>query len=181
VLDVYPPSGAGIAPSRVGTTFALLYAYVHSVRRAPPITLRSIAVDGRGVGSVIQVERVELVPPGAADHAVPETLHLTDPPVYKEDGLCRVADVRSVRGFRLKPGGATRVLAVYRLATPGAYSATGLDVSYRVGAALEHQVLPFRFRGTVRAAGAAAIMPAWERACLDLTHALGAASPTGSS
>jgi hypothetical protein len=86
-----------------------------------------------------------------------------------------------VRGFRLKPGGATRVLVVYRLATPGAYSATGLDVSYRVGAALEHQVLPFRFRGTVRAAGAAAIMPAWERACLDLTRALGAASPTGSS
>jgi hypothetical protein len=32
---VYPPSGAGIAPNRVGTTFALLYAYQHSVGRPP--------------------------------------------------------------------------------------------------------------------------------------------------
>ncbi len=165
----------------MGTTFALLYGYLHSARRALPITLRSITVDGRGIGSIVQVERVELVPTGTVRHTVPETLYVTDPPVHREHGVCRVSDVRSVRGFRLRPGGATRVLVVYRLVSPGTYFASGLDVSYRLGATLEHQVLPFQFEGAVRATGPAPIVPGWERACLKLTHRLAGASPAGSS
>ncbi|HET7379821.1 MAG TPA: hypothetical protein VFJ24_07260, partial [Gaiellales bacterium] len=116
--------------------------------------------------------RVEIVPTLGGIHSIPQSLYFTNPPVQQISGICHVAVLRSVNGYRIQPGAWVRLFVVYRLIAPGRYHSPTVSVNYRSQGHTRIQVLPYAFSGTVTANGPSPKLDLAERACLSKTAVL---------
>lgn len=140
----------GLAPIRPGTQLGLLYADVDNRSRAP-VTLSSITLTGRGVGTVIKILEVKLAPLETGNRAVPGGAYEVYPPTayWPPAASCGKQPLVSLAGFRLAPGTQARVWFRIQGAEPGRFLVTGDLVRYRQDGVSYRQLIPTGYRGSV--------------------------------
>jgi hypothetical protein len=164
-------------PMPRGSEIAELLLTIHNVSKQP-VTIVRVELPGRGVGSVVRVEKIQMSPVVSGIRALPGGGYLTDPPVWQApDGKCHSALLRPVNGFVLVAGAEARVLVVFRATGLGTFEIPSHHIYYSQAGRTYEQTLPVGYKGTV-AIGA----PPWhldgvEAKCLGETTSL-IASPT---
>ena len=143
-----PSPGVGVLPGvRPGTTFSLIFAEMRS-HHDRKVVIQSIDLTGEGVGSVVHVEQVSVVPGGAAS-PFPDGVYETDPPVRRDSQGCVMATVQPPLGYLVKPGATIRLYAIITAAGGGRYRLRRISVIYSQGGADYLQRLPIQLSGGV--------------------------------
>jgi hypothetical protein len=163
-------------PMPRGSEIAELLLTIHNVS-SQPVTIVRVELPGKGVGSVVGVEKIQMSPVLDGIHALPGGGYLTDPPVWQApDGRCHSALLRPVAGFVLAPGAEARVFVVLRATGLGSFEIPSHHIYYSQAGTTYEQALPVGYKGIV-AVGA----PPWhpdrvEARCLGETTSLVASS-----
>lgn len=157
----------GAKPIRPGVQIGLLYYDVYN-KSSATISIDSVSIAGRGVGTVVRVVQIKMAPLryGLHDdepHSVPAALYTTNPPVFFEGSICRKQALVPVRAFRLTPGSVARMWIVLRAMRPGKWVIPAHVIYYSQGPVRYKQTLAVRAYGSV-ADGAPYIPPDWATA-----------------
>jgi hypothetical protein len=163
---------------RRGEEWGLLIAFLKNDTQ-DDVVLRSVRVDGVGIGSQIGVVKVEVapLPPIVAGRfATSGGIFKTYPPVQlipnsKSRG-CAVQVLRPVFGFRMHPGDEARLLVLLQAKANGSFRITAHEVTYEEGAREYVQRLPVGLTGRVSARGDPMRLDRSERPCLKRTEVL---------
>jgi hypothetical protein len=157
----------------VGEEWGLLIAFLHNDTQ-DDVLLRSVRVEGAGIGSTIRVLRVQVAPlsPIVAPRFVTSGgIYKTYPPVQRIPDTrplrCAVQSLRPVSGFRMHPGNEARLLVLMRADENGDFRVTSHDVTYEQGAKEYVQRLPVGLIGRVARHGAPMRLDRSQRACVD--------------
>jgi hypothetical protein len=137
----------GIAPLRPGLQLGLLDVLLHNTTHQP-ITIDSITVPGKGIGTVIRVVKVEIAP-FSVHGGVPGGAFNTYPPVEVVAGRCSEQALRPVHGYRMGPGANVNVLVVIQARSPGRYRVTHHVVDYTQGGTQYSQSITTGYTGSV--------------------------------
>jgi hypothetical protein len=140
----------GLAPIRPGTQLGLLYADV-SNRSRSPITLTSVTLVGRGVGTVIKIVEIKIAPLETGNKAVPGGAYEVYPPTayWPPAASCGKQPLVPLPGFRLAPGTLARVWFRIQGAAPGPFLVAGDLVRYQQHGAGYRQLIPTGYKGSV--------------------------------
>jgi hypothetical protein len=103
---------------------------------------------------------------------VPDGVWASDPPVYLDEGTCRVQRLEPSRGYILEPDDEARIFVVVRAVGPGAFRIGGHDVVYQVGDETFQQRIQVGMTGEVEEGADPNRIPRYERACFSLTTPL---------
>jgi hypothetical protein len=139
---------SGISPLRPGLQLGVLDVLLHNSSRLP-VTIDSIEIRGRGVGTVIRVLQVRIAPFQAAAKAVPGSAYNTDPPVQWIAGSCHEQILRPVRGYRLLPGQNAYIWEIIDAIGPGRYHVPDHVVTYSQGGTQYQAAIDTGYQGTV--------------------------------
>jgi hypothetical protein len=132
-------------------------------------------LSGRGVGSVIRVEKFEAVPERGGRQAFPDGVFTTDPPVFNLLGACHSPVLLPLRGFTLHQDSRMRVWVVIRAVAPGSFNIPTEEVLYEQDGALFQQSVPIGYEGRVSVHAKVPHIDKGERPCLAQTELLNAA------
>lgn len=167
-----PAIWVGLATFPPGTRFSDVYAYLQNTTSGP-ITLASIHVLGSGIGSVVRVERIAVVPPVRNGNlAVPMTEYETDPPVFGGVGWCHVSLLRRVRGYVLPSHGSIRLYVIFDALRSGRWNSPRLRIDYTMARQEYVESVQTGIGGGVSKAARPALIQSFERPCLNLTTPL---------
>jgi hypothetical protein len=162
----------GLAPLKPGTQLGLLDVDLLN-RSQSSITLKSVSGVGHSLGTVIRVVEVQIAPAhGNGSQDTPGGAYQTDPPVFwTSPQTCSTQELRSLRGFRIPPGGLARVWIVVQAASPGQFAVTSHTVRYTEDGVQYQQAIPTGYKGLV--SRTAPVIPLyWAQArCLTRTKA----------
>lgn len=137
----------GTAPRRPGDQLGLLDVALRNRSRSP-LTINSVTIPGRGVGTVIRVIEVKIAPDLAPAKAVVGGAYETDPPVYFI-GWCRRQVLRPVHGYRLAPGAQARLWEVFDYVRPGRFAIRKHIITYTQNGTRYQQTIPTGYNGSV--------------------------------
>jgi hypothetical protein len=136
----------GVSPLRPGLQLGLLDVLLHNASHTP-ITLNSITVPGKGVGTVIRVVNIKIAP--FTPRGVPGGAFNTYPPVERNSGKCDEDLLRTVHGFRMKPGANANVYVVIQAREPGLYNVTHHVVNYTQNGTTYNESITTGYTGSV--------------------------------
>jgi hypothetical protein len=119
-----PAIDFGGGPLKVGSEVVAYFDPITLRDGGPPITIRDIEVTGMGVGSVIEVVRVELGHP--VRHVAPGGLYPVYPPAWE----CDVQPLVPVEGTVLREGEDSLLAVWFRLKSEGEYRVSGYTITY---------------------------------------------------
>lgn len=159
----------GTAPLRPGDQLGMLDVglWNHSHQ---PLTITSITVSGRGVGSVIRIAEVKIAPDLPLSTAVTGGAYETDPPVeyigLEYTGHCIRQVLRPVHGYKLAPGAKARVWVVIEYQHPGRFAIREHIIHYTQNGSRYQEAIPTGYTGS--AAPDAKYLPptSWQARCV---------------
>lgn len=167
-----PPVGVGLTTFPPGFRFSDVYAYLQNTASGP-VTLASIRLLGSGVGTVVRVVRLMVVPPVRNGiHAVPMTEYETDPPVYGGTLGCHVALLRPLSGYVLRPHGSIRLYAIFEALRGGRWNSPRIQIHYTLAGQGYVESVQTGIRGGVSRSAKPVPLASFERPCIKLTRVL---------
>jgi hypothetical protein len=161
----------GLAPIRPGTQLGLLYADVSNKSRSP-VTLSSVALVGRGAGTVIKVLEVKIAPLAKGNKAVPGGAYEVYPPAayWPPAASCGKQPLVPLPGFRLAPGQFARVWFRIQGAARGTFNVKGDVVHYRQSGVSYRQFIPTGYKGSVSPTAAFIPIDKEQARCIQSEH-----------
>jgi hypothetical protein len=143
--------GTGVGPlvTRPGWEYGYLFGDAYNTSHTD-LTIESVSLKGRGVGTVIALAEVRIAPIAAGIHATPGGNYLTDPPVSSLGSQgCHKQALYPVDGYRVKPGGQFRIWIVIKAIRPGRWSIPQQVVAFTESGSIRQHAFPIRYWGTV--------------------------------
>ncbi len=140
----------GLGPLKPGAELGLLLAGLKNKSRSP-VVISSVALVGRGVGTVIKVVEVKLAPNETGNNAAPGGAYEVSAPEawWPPTASCGRQPLVPLHGFRLAPGVLARIWVVIQAARPGKFFAKAHLVLYTQGGISYRQLIPTGYRGSV--------------------------------
>lgn len=143
-------SGGTYAPLRPHWGMSIIFVVLHNNSHSP-VTLISVKpLNGRGLGSIVKISKLELTIDTPARDVVPISGYMMFPPVMADGKTCAVQRTAPVAGYQLGPNDATRVLELFEAVRPGRFQQRAVIVTYREGSSVKTQTLDSTITGSVR-------------------------------
>jgi hypothetical protein len=163
---------SGLAAARPGARFSLVYASLKN-SSSEPVRLSRIRLEGSGIGTIVALKQLSVVPTLPGLQSLPETAYLTDPPVYDPGGgSCHVALLRPVPGYVVKPHQQIRLYAVFQAIRVGRWSSPRMLIDYTIAGHTFEQSEPDGVTGRVSHGAKPWSLASFERPCLSETSSL---------
>ena len=130
-------------------------------------------VSGAGVGSVVRVRHIAIVPWGKGGNGLPDTIYQTYPPAGTLPGRgCVRQTLLPVSGYVLQPRAKARALVLIRVERPGRLNFHTNSVSYSSGGHNYTQKIDRGIELRAVSHGKPHPISSDERTCLSITRAL---------
>jgi hypothetical protein len=140
----------GLAPLKPGAELGLLLLAPENRSRSP-LTISSVRLVGRGVGTVITVVHVKIAPDETENNSAPGGAYEVSAPEawWPPAASCGRQPLVPLHGFRLAPKALARVWIVIRAAEPGKFHVGAHLVRYRQDGISYQQLIPTGYEGSV--------------------------------
>lgn len=170
-----------------GEEWVHMSAFMWNISQEPIIIQAIEAVNGKGLGNVVEVTRIEVAPlpgvhgDGSKDESsawTPGGTYKTYPPTASlAAGQCHTQAIAAVAGFELSPGGEARVLVGLKAIGDGSFDLDGVLVTYESEGRVQSQMLPIGMEANVSSRrGQPLLLDNAEKSCATKSQVL----PSGS-